>query len=297
MKYVSMAVSAAALLYGSLGSLALADEPPAEPNIKWEVGTRVWYSTAMSEFDLFDGFGGTVSALHYEQDAATAEIYGRADLPQHRIFVKAMGGLGTVLDGTLIDEDFPPGTVPYSKTTSDLDGDVQFFSIDAGYSFFEENGMRLGGFVGWGYWHEKFDAMGCRQIGLNPGICGVPIPAGVKVITEDNKYRSIRLGLAGDGRLSDKLSWNAEAAYLITDHDNVDTHYFTFGKAPANGDGDGFQLEAALLYQINPKFNVGIGGRWWILQTDVVIPSFGNQPESYDVDRTGVFVQGGMKLN
>jgi outer membrane protease len=274
-----------------------ADAPASAPTTKFEIGTRLWYSTGTSEFDLFDP-PGRVSALHYEdQQAVSAELFARADSPQG-VFVKAVGAFGGVFDGTLIDEDFPPFVVPYSKTTSTLDGELDFFSIDVGYNVIDDDGLRIGAFAGWGYWHEHFDAKGCRQIGSNPGICGLfPIPTNVTVISEDNKYRSLRLGLAGDGRLSDRLSWAAEAAYLITDHENLDVHHFTFGPAPAEGDGNGFQLEAALLYQMTPAFNLGLGARWWQMNTDVVIPSFGNQPETYDVGRQGIFVQGGLRLN
>ncbi len=116
------------------------------------------------------------------------------------------------------------------------------------------------------------------------------------MITEDNEYTSIRFGLAGDVRLSQKLKLAAEGAYLLVDHDNLDTHYLTFGPLPAHGDGTGYQLEALLSYDMYEMSNVGIGARWWQLETDVNIDS-GGQLETYDVSRYGVFLQAGVRLN
>jgi outer membrane protease len=293
------ALTAAAFAWG-FGSVAFADEapaaPPSQPSVTFEVGVRLWFSTGTAEYPLKD-LGSTVSALHYnDTNAVSPEAFARID-SHSGMFLKALASYGDVVDGELIDEDFPPFVVPYSKTTSDLDGQIDYFAIDIGYNVVENEDMRIGAFVGYSYWHEHYTAFGCEQIGSNPGICGiVPIPSSVAVIDEDDKYNSIRIGLAGDGHLTDNLSWQAEGVYLITDHANLDTHHFTFGDAYANGDGTGYQLEAALLYQFSPRFNLGLGARWWHLDTDLDVAAFG-ETEEYTVDRTGVFIQGGLKIN
>lgn len=293
------AALAAAAFSIALSTVSYADEapaaPPSEPGVKFEVGVRVWYSSGTAEYPLLFG-GSKVSALHYQdQQAISPEIFARVD-SQSGMFLKGKASYGDVFDGQLIDEDFPPYIVPYSKTTSDLEGQIDYFDIDLGYNVLEDETMRLGVFVGYSYWHEHFTALGCRQIGSNPGICGVPFPSNIAVIDEDDKYNSVRVGLAGDGRLADKLLWQAEAVLLITDHANLDTHHFTFGDAYANGDGIGYQLEAALLYEMNPRFTLGLGARWWQLNTDLDVAAFG-ETEEYDVNRIGVFVQGGLKIN
>ena len=298
MKRFGQAALGAAVLSLGLSAVAFADgAPEAVPTTTFEVGARIWYSNGTAEYPLMDG-STKVSALHYEdQTAVSPELFARVN-STHGVFFKALGSFGGVTSGTLIDEDFPPAVVPYSKTTSSLDGDLDFFAFDVGYAVLNDEMARLGVFAGYGYWHEHFTASGCRQIGSNPGICGVfPIPGNIAVIDEDDKYRSIRLGVTGDGHLTDRLVWQAEGVYLITDHDNLDTHHFTFGDAHANGDGNGYQLEAALLYQFTPKFNLGLGARWWHLDTDLDVAAFGGETESYSVDRAGVFVQGGLKLN
>ncbi|MBI1213451.1 MAG: hypothetical protein GC190_18470, partial [Alphaproteobacteria bacterium] len=239
------AAVAAAFVVCLSGSMAWADgeaadgaPPAAAPTVKWTFGTRVWYSTGTSEFNLYGAPGVRVSALHYNDTSAiSGEAFTRLDATQG-FFIKAVAGYGGVQDGTLIDEDFPPAVSPYSKTTSEIpDGTIDFASIDLGYNVVDEDSLRLGIFAGLGYWHEHFEAYGCRQIGSNPAICGfVPLPATANVISEDNKYRSIRLGVTGDGHLTDDFSWTFDAAYLITDHDNLDVHHFTFGPLPASGD-------------------------------------------------------------
>jgi hypothetical protein len=297
---------------GVLGALALsfvapmavcADEAPAsELTATFEVGVRYWYSMGNSEFTLYDDSTPTnrVSALHYKnQPAHTAEAYFRADLSNH-IFVKGNAAFGRMADGQLNDEDFPPYIVPYSSTISDLSGQIDYFTIDVGYTFAEqtngENAYRVGGFVGFNYLHETFDAQGCTQIGLNPGICVPPDPSATLYITENNEYANFRVGLAGDVRLSQKLKLAAEGAYMLVDHDNLDTHYFTFGSLAAHGDGTGYQLEGLLTYDMYEASNIGIGARYWKMETEVYLDGF-PQLQTYDVSRYGVFLQAGVKLN
>jgi hypothetical protein len=69
----------------------------------------------------------------------------------------------------------------------------------------------------------------------------------------------------------------------------MDDHIFTFGFDPASGDGDGFQLDAILSYQVTNAFSLGAGGRWWHVSTST-IDSF-DQLLTYDTDRYGAFVQ------
>ena len=100
---------------------------------------------------------------------------------------------------------------------------------------------------------------------------------------------------AAKSTLRTTLKLTGEAAYLVTDQKALDIHYFTFGPDPAKGDGWGYQLEAILAYDVTSNFNVGVGGRWWHLETDAR-DAF-NQVLKYDTDRYGVFVQGSLKLN
>ena len=86
---------------------------------------------------------------------------------------------------------------------------------------------------------------------------------------------------------------SGDAAYIVTDQANVDTHYFTLGRVPAPGRGTGFQLEGVLTHYFNEHFNVGIGGRWWRLWSSVHLSDTG-QLETYTIDREGACVRAGL---
>lgn len=278
----------------------------------WEVGARYWYSVGRNKYDYSAG-ALLVSRLTYEDMAAhSGEAFFRVD-HNSGVFLKGFIGAGAFNSGRLIDEDFPPAIAPYSRTHSDLKGNLGYATVDVGYTLYDSTrgyhhgsikdehvshgmGLRLGAFVGYNYWKEKADAYGCTQIAGNPFVC----PPGAvlssdKVITEKDRWNSLRLGVVADVMITERLKLTGEAAYLITDQKALDIHYFTFGPDPAKGDGQGFQLEAILAYAITDSFNVGVGGRWWHLNTEAT-DAFAQQLK-YDTDRYGVFLQGSYKFH
>jgi len=303
-----------------LSGAAMADGMPpgiavAAPERPWslEVGGRYWYSVGRNSYDYLNTTGTLmVSRLTYDDsEGNSGEAFFRVD-HKSGLFLKGFFGAGSLGSGTLTDEDFPPFISPYSRTSSSLDGDLRYWTVDLGYTFYDSArwyrgglkdapvlrpGVRLGGFVGYNYWNEKQDAFGCTQQTNNPFVCpaGLVLPSD-KVITEKDTWRSVRLGLVGDAMLTDRLKLTAEAAYLWSDQKALDVHYFTFGADPAKGDGWGYQLEAILAYQLTNLFNVGVGARWWHMETDATDRLF-NQKLEYSTDRYGVFVQGSLKLN
>jgi putative salt-induced outer membrane protein YdiY len=139
------------------------------------------------------------------------------------------------------------------------------------------------------------NASGCAQIGSNPFICGVALPTSLTVITEQDRFNSMRFGGVVDFNLTDRLKWNGDFAWVITNQRALDTHYFTFGDSPANGTGYGYQLESILKYQVTDKFSVGVGGRWWHFKTNSI--DVFNQLLQYQTDRYGVFFQGSVQIN
>ena len=265
-----------------------------------DAGLRYWHSTAKNQYGYFADPTPTleVSRLSYEGlGAHSGELYFRADAvsgPLSNFFLKGYFGLGLTKKGSLIDEDFPPITDPYSKTQSDTAGQLRYGSIDFGYNIYTDNRFRIGAFTGYHYWFENINASGCAQIGSNPFICGVPLANSIVVISEQDRWNSIRFGGVVDVNLTDRLKWNGEFAYTVTSQRAQDTHYFTFGVSPANGSGWGFQLESILKYQVTDNFNVGVGARWWHLTTDA-IDGF-DQLLRYQTDRYGLFFQGGYQF-
>ena len=74
-----------------------------------ELGTRFWYGWGSTGKDLYGADRGTmVSRLTYKGlTGATGEVYGQIN--EKNYFVKGFAGLGTLMRGTLQDEDFVTG--------------------------------------------------------------------------------------------------------------------------------------------------------------------------------------------
>ena len=275
--------------------------PPAIAAFAIEGGLRYWFSSAKNRYNYFADTTSDmlVSRLSYVGlTGHTGEAFFRIDAhegPLANAFVKGYIGGGGITSGKLYDEDFVPFIDPYSKTSSDANGRLQYASIDLGYNVFEVERFRFGAFVGYHHWLETVDARGCSQVGGNPFICA---PALVSNCEGDYRARSLeyaprRSSVAG-ANVTDRLSWQSEFAYVWTVQHALDTHYFTFGSDPAAGHGTGFQAETLLKYQITDSFSMGIGGRWWHFNTQAV-DSF-NQLLQYTTDRYGVFLQGDLQI-
>ena len=275
--------------------------PSALSGFAIESGLRYWFSSAKNRYSYFADPTPTmeVSRLSYVGlTGHSGEAFFRIDAldgPLANVFLKGYLGGGRIAGGKLYDEDFSPFVDPYSKTSSDASGRLQYASIDLGYNVLAIERLRFGAFLGYHHWLETVDARGCSQVGGNPFICVPALAPATKVITEQDRWETVRAGISVGAELADRLSWQGEIAYAWTSQRAVDTHYFTFGRDPAGGQGSGFQAETLVKYQLSDSFNVGIGGRWWHFNTDAV-DTF-NQLLRYTTDRYGVFLQGAYKLN
>ncbi|MGJ4907732.1 hypothetical protein [Bradyrhizobium sp. HKCCYLS2033] len=283
------------------GDMPLQSRASILPSYMLETGVRYWFSSGQNRYRYFADQAATlqVSRLAYGgMTGHSGEMFFRIDAldgPFTNMFLKGYIGAGKISSGTLVDEDFAPFVNPSSKTVSSVGGGLQYANLDVGFNLLETERFRLGAFVGYQYWTETVDARGCTQVGGNPTICAPALGPGVKVVTEQDRWHSGRAGVSLDTRLSDRLSWQAEAAYVWTSQNAIDTHYFTFGRDPASGQGTGFQAETVLNYQLTDNFRIGIGGRWWHLSTNAV-DSF-NQVLRYTTERYGVFLQGSYQFN
>jgi hypothetical protein len=309
----ALLISLSALLVTAAAGAAIAADMPvkarparapvATSDWLFEIGGRYWYSSATNRYNYYaDGTtANRVSRLSYDGlSAHTGEAFFRLDSP-YRIFVKGYAGAGNITRGTLYDEDYPPGVVPYSKTESDAKGFLDYVSGDLGYTLFDGRGaqnrpaMRVGAFAGVHYWREKATGYGCDQIG-GGNICdaGNQIPKSIAVISEEDKWTALRLGAVADFYLTRDLKLTVDAAYARVHQNAVDTHLFTLGTTPSSGNGHGFELESLVSYQLTRSFNIGIGGRWWHYETK--LNDNNGQLLEYKTDRFGAFVQGSMKF-
>jgi opacity protein-like surface antigen/outer membrane protease len=275
-----------------------------------EIGARYWYSSGRFQKDL----GSTTdpalanilnSRLTYDSTANSGEFFGRVETPLN-VFVKGNIGLGSISGGHLNDEDWVlfGGTVPYSNTSSDpVKGGIDYATLDIGYDFFRGTGYKLGAFVGYNYYKEKKSAYGCTQIANPLSDCVPAISSSVLVITEDDIWKSSRIGVNGEIMITDRLKLGADVAYLpYVTFNGTDDHVLRALIMQESGTGRGLQLESILSYLITDQFSVGVGGRYWAMwTTQNAIADFAGAPcpcqtQPAKTERYGVFLQAAYRF-
>lgn len=267
------------ILFISTGHAAikapLLKEPLIQPlsvsSWQFEFGSRYWYSSGIYKENLFGNDPGElVSRLTYENlTANSAEGFWKL-IHQNGIYLKGYLGGGSISSGQLIDEDFPPGTIPYSKTVSpQKNGALSYFSADLGYNFFRALTWQLGGFIGYHYWQEQVNNFGCRQI-AEGDICDFAVPLTVDILNNAAAWSSLRLGLNGVLNFSEAWHLETDIAYI---HSALNENDFHNLRPDIRGildtaTGNGFQLDVILKWLLKDGLTVGAGGRWWYLATD-----------------------------
>jgi outer membrane protease len=287
------------------------------PAIQYEVAGRYWYGIAKTGKSLYGtpDTVGMLSRLTYSNMATNSgEIAGRIS-STFGWFLKGYIGIGSIANGTLRDEDFPPGIATYSSTNGEQhNGYLDYASVDVGYNFIRGGDFSLGAFVGYHYFKEVVNAYGCGQAAGNTDVCFNPsYPTGYEVITQNNNWQSVRVGLNGSVTFADRFKLSVDAAYLpYVQLNGADSHLLRIGTAvgdftgsiPDTGTGQGYQLEALLSYQLTQNASIGVGGRYWHMQTSglshfegrVVGEDTMAQPVDWKTDIYGVFVQASYKF-
>ena len=280
------------------------------PGWELEIGARYWYSAGRFQKDLgSDTTPATANVLNsrltYDSTANSGELFGRVEGPQN-IFVKGFVGGGKLSGGQMNDEDWilDGGVVPYSNTISDpVGGRISYATIDVGWDMLRGPDHKVGAFVGYNYYRENKAAYGCVQIANQFSDCAASIPSSVLVITEDDTWKSLRVGLNGEIMLTDGLRLSGDVAYLpYVKFDGTDNHVLRSLISPAWGWGRGVQLEAILSYAVTPAFSVGAGGRYWAMWTTEAYTAFGGEPCPCQTlpsktERYGTFLQAAYKFD
>ncbi|WP_445488934.1 outer membrane beta-barrel protein [Rhodopseudomonas sp. RCAM05734] len=294
-----------------------------------EVGGR--YVAGWSQFQY--GLGqpeanplSSISRLTYDDlITSSGEVFARVDMPMNW-FVKGFVGGGTIKNGHINDEDFGiDPTMAYTNTNSpEVNGRSRYAVVDAGYDFLRGPAYKVGAFAGYFYYQQKLNAYGCTQIASpanpaapcapgNPGFQSVP-PTGSAILTEYDKWQALRLGIAGEMMLTDRIKLSGEAAYLpYVKFNGEDNHFFGNSGVLASvdpqwGHGRGVQFESILSYMVTDQFSIGVGGRYWGMWTTdaqktrviaegapIVAPP--PIPFRAAVEQSGVFVQASYKFN
>jgi hypothetical protein len=291
--------------------------PRPVPAWQAELGARFWSggaSTGKTLFDVPSASSAMVSRLTYSKmTVVDGELFGRVGF-WNGLFIKGYAGGGGLVGGNLKDEDFPPGIDPYSSTNSNQHGgELAYASADLGYDVVRGGDFRVGAFAGYHYFDERMNALGCAQTATNPMVCQPPIPYSVEVISQNNHWQSLRVGLDGAVRFTDRFTLTADAAFLpLVFLNGADTHWLRIGQAvgdfagpiPETGRGYGYQVDLLLSYRVTESISVGIGGRYWHMQANGTANFAGNvvgetafaQPVDWKTDVLGAFVQASLKL-
>ena len=230
--------------------------------------------------------------------------------------MKGLVGGGAFRRGNLKDEDWglPAPLNPYSATFSLQGGGTPWYgSVDVGYSVVRGGDFRVGLFAGFHYLSESVNAFGCTQLDFNPLICGaVPVPERIKVITQDNQWYALRIGADASVEVG-RFKFSVDAAYLpFVYMRGTDTHWLRIGNLPGDftgpipedGKGWGYQLEGFLAYRVTETGSIGVGARYWRMQTkgnthfeDHIVGGGGvPQPVDWKTESFGVYVQGSIKF-
>ncbi|MEH2509177.1 hypothetical protein V1291_000531 [Nitrobacteraceae bacterium AZCC 1564] len=122
----------------------------------------------------------------------------------------------------------------------------------------------------------------------------------------------MRLGIAGEYMLTDRLKVAGEAAYLPYVKFNGEDNHFAgntgvlSGLFPQSGHGAGVQLEAMLSYALTDRFSIGVGGRYWAMWTTQAqfcsynpgtTPCTPTAPARAATEQVGLLVQSSYKFN
>ncbi|WGD50864.1 outer membrane beta-barrel protein [Bradyrhizobium sp. CB1650] len=242
-----------------------------------ESGTRLWLSRGRYQWD--SGGSDLVSRLSYHGlDGISGELFERVDSPWG-IFLKGNIGVGRFNTGNMNDEDWglrPPYAsappIAYVNTISgQANGRFTYYTADAGYNFLRGSTYKVGGFMGWSYYGQKSDSIGCVQIAA-PKAHPCLAPGDRRVIgSQDTDWNALRIGLSAETMLLDRWRVSADVAYLPwTDFHGRDNHLlrsYTKFTDQRGSDGSGVQVEAVLSYFITENFSVGVGGRYWAMWT------------------------------
>jgi opacity protein-like surface antigen len=264
--------------------------PPLNSPSGWtfEAGARYVYGWGRFQKDHDTGRAdgstvpnGVVTArLTYDDMRTnTSEVFGRINSPWN-VFVKGFAGVGVTGRGHQNDEDSfnfikGNGTAPYSNSFSDkVEGHLNYAVADVGYDFMRGSSHKVGAFVGYSYLDQQLNRFNCVQIANPIGSCTAPgeppTPSNVVRFQEIDKWHALRIGIAGEMMLAERVKLSADVAYLPFVHfDGQDNHFRDpILQLPASSNGGrGVQAEALLSYYVTDRLSFGVGGRYWGLWT------------------------------
>ncbi|WP_115712409.1 outer membrane protein [Legionella sainthelensi] len=289
--------------YSSVGIPVANDTSPTPTGSPWklEFGTRYWLSSGKYTEMLYDLSNNMISRLTYFGLSGNAAEGFWQLKHKNGFFLKGYFGGGSIDNGQLKDEDFPPALTPYSSTLSNQkNGVLNYLTVDLGYDLFKYKNWALSSFLGYFYWMEQYNTFSCRQVGGNPDICVTDrVPLTVNGLKNNFELNSLRIGVNSSFALSETLHLLTDVAYIHSNLSNFDFHNTRpdIRGFPSTASGYGVQLDTLLNWMLNPDFTMGIGGRWWYLASkgfshfEEVFVSGKAQPDKIAQNRYGLMLQ------
>lgn len=282
---------------------------------EFQFAPRYWYSSGNYKKTLY-GFTkeSLISRLVYSEiEGQTAEGFWQLN-HLNGLFLKGYFGGGSLMNGHMNDEDFPPYIDPYSNTYHrQKNGNIDYLSIDVGYNWGSESDWRLGTFLGYHFWNERLNTFGCNQLQNDSLLCGKlspfsqSIPKSVNVLSNDAEINSLRVGINGQFHLLENLSFSSDLAYVRSHIRAHDFHNLRpdIRNILEEGRGNGVQWEGVLNWYPSQELSLGLGGRWWYIPTEgftrteqtARIFNLGPQIVQLGIERYGVFLEANYQFN
>ncbi|MFB6453513.1 outer membrane protein [Bradyrhizobium tunisiense] len=304
---------------------ATGSAPPTADTAGWsfEGGSRLWLSRGRfqwndsavpNEIPAGDPNILVSRITHHGLNGLSGELFGRVDSPWGA-FLKSNVGIGRFDKGSTNDEDWGiDRSLSYINTRSgQANGRFTYYTADVGYDFLRGATYKVGGFIGWTYYEQSSDSIGCVQIANPMGGCSRPDRDGDDTVvgSQNSQWNAPRAGLSAETMLTERWRLSTDVAYLPwTDFKGRDNHLVrpttTFIDQRGNG-GGGVQLEGVLSYFITKNFSVGIGARYWAMWTkkDSEMTctgcdgpgTTGTELAKFSTERWGTFFQASYRLD
>lgn len=270
----------------------------------FEFGVRYWLSRGQTQWShnaqaVDPTAGNPTSVLTYEDlEGHAAELHGRSDFG-HGWFIKGNAGFGLIRSGSFDDEDFLAGQIKFLDSTSSArDGVLHYLTLDAGKELWTSASGRsaMGVFAGLQQWIERIDAFGATYT-VDTFDLVSDVPSGVLAISNEVRWRSLRLGIAGRAAIGRATRVVADLALVpYSDVRNADSHHLRDDLGPTpniitTGRGRGVQAELELRHALGEGLELGLGVRHWHLRStsgDVALLGIALPLDELESRRTGL---------
>jgi len=210
--------------------------------LRGSIGLRYWYSQSHSDLDTGDFHWNSVDGV----SSHTAELVGELEDTQSTAFARAYVGLGKNVDGEGNFRSYPSG--PLEETT------LAYVVVDGGWRLaqFANDRVRLKGFVGYQFLND-----------------GVKAEESSSILEQTRHWHAIRLGMTVDADITERIGVSFDAAAVPWSYNRVDTPWSaTRDESWRSAWTYGFEADAMLNVDLTQNWQVGVGGRYWWLQSN-----------------------------